>query len=189
MAKSDIIQSVRRNRPAFCSAQPEYPPNLPKAEPLPDTERKALFIRMLQSAGGEALELAGNEVDAYLAEHFPIWNGETQRSLSAATPKSELEQTEVAVFEGRVAVAENAAVWIDDRDLPNRLLPFVVQHLILIVREDRLVDDMLEGYRRINLNETGFGVFISGPSKTADIEQSLVYGAHGAVQCTVIIVH
>jgi L-lactate dehydrogenase complex protein LldG len=42
-------------------------------------------------------------------------------------------------------------------------------------------------YTRIDLNTTGFGVFIAGPSKTADIEQSLVIGAHGPVKSTVII--
>jgi L-lactate dehydrogenase complex protein LldG len=189
MAKADIIQSIRKNRPVFAgSAGSAEHPVLPATQILPEDERKALFIKRLQSAGGEAVEVAENELDAYLAEQFPAWNKEAQLSISPATPKHKLEQIEAAVFEGRVAVAENAAVWIDDEIIPNRLLPFIVQHLILVVREKFLVSDMLEGYERVNLSGQGFGVFISGPSKTADIEQSLVYGAHGAVQCTVILV-
>jgi len=46
---------------------------------------------------------------------------------------------------------------------------------------------MGEVYKKLNLGKTGFGVFISGPSKTADIEQSMVYGAHGAKEMYVIL--
>ncbi len=38
-----------------------------------------------------------------------------------------------------------------------------------------------------NFNE-GYGVFISGPSKTADIEQSLVIGAQGPLSLTVFLI-
>lgn len=47
---------------------------------------------------------------------------------------------------------------------------------------------MHEAYEKISLEDAGFGVFISGPSKTADIEQSLVYGAHGAKELLVAII-
>lgn len=47
---------------------------------------------------------------------------------------------------------------------------------------------MHEAYKRIDTGEYGYGVFISGPSKTADIEQALVMGAHGARSVTVILV-
>ncbi|RYZ34568.1 MAG: hypothetical protein EOP49_34380, partial [Sphingobacteriales bacterium] len=53
----------------------------------------------------------------------------------------------------------------------------------------RLVSTMQEAYERIGYAAYSFGVFIAGPSKTADIEQSLVLGAHGPKSMTVLIQH
>jgi L-lactate dehydrogenase complex protein LldG len=47
---------------------------------------------------------------------------------------------------------------------------------------------MHDAYAQIGENEYGFGAFIGGPSKTADIEQALVMGAHGPITMTVFII-
>jgi L-lactate dehydrogenase complex protein LldG len=86
-----------------------------------------------------------------------------------------------------LGVAENGAVWVDNEILKSRKIPFVAGHLVFVLRSDRIVADMHEAYTRIDLNTPGFGVFIAGPSKTADIEQSLVIGAHGPVRNTVVL--
>jgi L-lactate dehydrogenase complex protein LldG len=64
----------------------------------------------------------------------------------------------------------------------------VTQHLALVVSARELVADMHEAYRRVRFDGAGFGLFIAGPSKTADIEQALVIGAHGARSCSVFLV-
>jgi len=100
-----------------------------------------------------------------------------------------LEGIDVAVLPGEFAVAENAAVWLSGSKLGRlRALFVVAQHLILVVPAERIVHNMQEAYDQISFDGLGFGVFISGPSKTADIEQSLVIGAHGARSCTVFLV-
>ena len=83
-------------------------------------------------------------------------------------------------IKGSVAVAENGAVWLYESQMINRLLPFICQHLILVIDKKNIVATMHQAYQQIDTNKEGFGVFIAGPSKTADIEQSLVIGAHGA---------
>lgn len=83
-------------------------------------------------------------------------------------------------IKGSVAVAENGAVWLYESQMINRLLPFICQHLILVIDKENIVATMHQAYQQIDTDKEGFGVFIAGPSKTADIEQSLVIGAHGA---------
>ncbi len=101
---------------------------------------------------------------------------------------AQLEKLETVYIRGTVAVSENGAVWIDGSDMINRLLPFICEHLVLIIEKNSIVATMHEAYKKIYLPKEGFGVFIAGPSKTADIEQSLVIGAHGARTITVYIV-
>ena len=84
-------------------------------------------------------------------------------------------------------MAENGAVWVIDRHVRQRAIFFIPQHLALVVPREKIVHNLHEAYRRLAFDGPGFGVFISGPSKTADIEQSLVIGAHGPRSLTVIL--
>ena len=97
------------------------------------------------------------------------------------------ENVELAVIEAHMAVAENGAVWLTEAVMGQRIIPFICQHLAVIVRESTIVPTMHEAYKRIGAGDYGFGVFIGGPSKTADIEQALVMGAHGPITMTVFI--
>lgn len=100
-----------------------------------------------------------------------------------------LDHVHQAYIRGSLGVSENGAIWIEESKMKNRLLPFICQHLILVIDSDKIVAKMHEAYRRIKINLEGFGVFIAGPSKTADIEQSLVIGAHGARSLKVYVLY
>jgi L-lactate dehydrogenase complex protein LldG len=99
-------------------------------------------------------------------------------SLQVSDPH-DLEHLEFALLRAQFGVAENGAIWLSDQDLPHRVLPFITQNLAFVIRKDALVANMHDAYDRLQDTE-GWGCFIAGPSKTADIEQSLVIGAHGA---------
>lgn len=156
------------------------------------------FSEVLKGIGGNVHEVADfTEVSKILAALFPEANRiiSTVAELSSITkgttdyedPHS-LEDVDLAIISSPLAVAENGSVWITDSHVPQRVLPFICQHLAVIVHKETLVSTMHEAYDKIGNVDYGFSVFIAGPSKTADIEQSLVLGAHGPKSMTVFLV-
>ena len=99
----------------------------------------------------------------------------------------DLADLDLVVAWTKLAVAENGAVWLDDRELRQRVIYFITQHMILLVRASEIVHNMHQAYDRVSIDGGHFGLFLSGPSKTADIEQSLVLGAHGSRTLKVLI--
>lgn len=100
----------------------------------------------------------------------------------------DLSDLNLAILEGQFGVAENGAIWLDDRQLQHRVLPFITEHLVLILEKKNLYPTLHQAYQKIGNEFSGFGLFVAGPSKTADIEQSLVIGAHGAKSLRVILI-
>src|SRR5207302_1487740 len=98
--------------------------------------------------------------------------------LAAVDDPHQLEDVDYAILPGQFGVAENGAVWVTDEGVRHRAVWFLVQHLVLVLPAGQIVDNLHDAYERLSFGRGGFGCFISGPSKTADIEQSLVIGAH-----------
>jgi L-lactate dehydrogenase complex protein LldG len=99
----------------------------------------------------------------------------------------DLQDVEFALFESTLGVAENGAIWLSEAQMGQRVAPFICQRMGLIVKKDKVVPLMHQAYELLEISELGFGTFISGPSKTADIEQSLVIGAHGSRELFVFL--
>ncbi|WP_138481871.1 LutC/YkgG family protein [Dyadobacter bucti] len=182
-SRERILEQIRQNKPAAL----EKPESIRFDGGYQDTESK--FIETLTAIYTEVIivkshaELAQKAEELYAsvvnrASTLPSLAGWSDFSLNIADPH-ELELIEIAIVEAEFGVAENGAVWISDKYLPHRALPFITQNLAFVIPRKALVNNMHDAYARLS-DTTGWGCFIAGPSKTADIEQSLVIGAHGA---------
>ena len=180
--------------------------NKPEQSALPDislfekNDRGDLitFSTVLRNIGGsiylihslEELASIVNEKHAKGSRFYsPI--KEVQKVLNQAPDNStdghDLENVELAIIKAHFAVAENGAVWVTDDLMGNRTLPFISQHLAVIINQWDIIPTMHEAYLQASVINYNYGSFIAGPSKTADIEQSLVLGAHGPKSMTVFV--
>ncbi len=156
------------------------------------------FIAMLDLIGARVIR--GHSLDEaalWLRENTPpsvILASTVPRlpgtlDLTTIADPHALDHIHTAILAARFGVCENGAVWLDETELgPHRVLPFIAEHLFLLLKAEDLVANMHQAYERIGKINTGFGLFLAGPSKTADIEQCLVIGAHGARGATVFII-
>lgn len=192
MSRDAILEGIRAHR-----GDPTPAPVIPAFGVGGRDEVVARFKTVLEAVGGTWVErTAGTDLAAIIRSRYPDAQrivstvDEAPRStvgIAADTPAAQLATVELAILRGRIAVAENAAVWIDDRQLPHRGLPFVAEHCVLLLRTDDLVADLHAAYSALAGRSFGWGAFVSGPSKTADIEQSLVIGAQGAKTLLVVM--
>ncbi|MES2418861.1 MAG: LUD domain-containing protein [Bacteroidota bacterium] len=193
-SRDQILAAVKANQPPLSP--------LPALDSFSRAQENHLieeFITVLTSIGGEAslatdfeaicttiernYQLTDKRVVSTLPEMQQIAS-----ILKAEDDPHQLANVELAILPAHFAVAENGACWLSEALLPNRVLPFITQHLVLIVNRETVLPTMHEAYEKIGLLSYNYGVFIAGPSKTADIEQSLVIGAHGARSLRIFLI-
>ncbi|SER22640.1 LutC/YkgG family protein [Myroides profundi] len=189
-SRDQILNNIRRNTKQVFD-KPQM--NLSAIE---FDDKLTQFIEVSKAVGGDAIILKeGEDINEVIRALYPeakeiasVVNGIHLTTLDPDSVESpnDLNNVDLAIVEGAFGVCENGCIWLPQQ-LKHKALYFITQYLVIVLDRSKLVNNMHEGYKLITPSEKGFGVYISGPSKTADIEQALVVGAHGPKGLTVIL--
>lgn len=199
-SKKDIIDRCRASikerieRPSLADLDPTVYP-----DPFVEFTKQA-------EAAGCRIVTAGSaaEIDSVIKSVYPdakvVASSLPEVKCATVNPDTiaeatELNGTDVGVINARLGVAENGSVWVP-QSMKERDVCFISENLVAVLHKKDIVNNMHEAYRRISLPEYGgdnfdkygYGVFIAGPSKTADIAQVLVKGAQAARSMTLVII-
>ena len=152
------------------------------------TDSLETFKEMLKVAGGEVVEIDNADISiirSHFNKHQKIVDT-TKMFLDTPCADSSKEY-DITIIKAKFGVAENGAIWVEWSDRYPRSLITLSDALAIVLKRSEICDTMREAYERIDFSDITYGLFLSGPSKTADIEQSLVFGAHGAVELKVFL--
>ena len=189
--KEDILKRYREN------VKVKYDmPSLDDIKGITYPNPLLQFISMSENVGGKVVEVKpGDDINQLVKELYPdakeIASNLPEVTIATRNPDTvgrarDLNGTDVGIIRGKFGVAENGCIWIPQQ-MKEKAVCFISENLIILMPKSQIVNNMHEAYKRIEFDKEydGYGTFISGPSKTADIAQVLVMGAQAARSVTV----
>lgn len=189
--KEDILRRFRANVKEKFDM-----PNLNDIKSVTYEDVLRQFIDVSESVGAKIVNIESYEsINDLIKKCYPeaktISSNLPEVTIATSNPDDvedaqTLNGTDVGVIKGEFGVAENGCIWIP-QTMKEKAVCFISENLIIILEKDRILNNMHEAYKQIAFNDYGYGTFISGPSKTADIAQVLVMGAQAARSVTVVL--
>jgi L-lactate dehydrogenase complex protein LldG len=190
-SKEDILKKYRANvRQQFDM------PDLSDIKATTYPEPLVQFVKMSEMVGGQVIEVdPGRDINTLIKGLYPdakeIASNLPEVTIATRNPDTvgrarDLNGTDVGIIRGMFGVAENGCIWIPQQ-MKEKAVCFISENLVILLPKSQIVNNMHEAYKRIEFNDYGYGTFISGPSKTADIAQVLVMGAQAARSVTILL--
>lgn len=192
--KEDILKKYRSNIHERFEM-----PDLSDITPITYKDPLSQFIEMSKNVGGNIIEVKENQdINALVKELYPdakeIASNLSEITIATRNPDTienaqALNGTDVGIIRGMFGVAENGCIWIPQQ-MKEKAVCFISENIVILLRKSQIVNNMHEAYKQIAFDSKydGYGTFISGPSKTADIAQVLVMGAQAARSVTILLI-
>jgi len=196
-SRDNILNALRNN-----VRETYEKPDLTQIKPIVfDNPLEQFKLKATTTAGAKLIEMDPDEnLNDIVRRAYPdakIIASNLQGVMAQLNPDTvdeaqKLAAADVGVIQGDFGVAENACVWIP-QTMKEKAICFASEFLVILLDKKNIVNNMDEAYGRIEASKDyfqqyKFGTFISGPSKTADIESALVYGAQAARGVTIVLV-
>ena len=163
------------------------------------TDRLTRFADALAAAQGELVAMhSWDEVWDYadpLSDETPVVSPDAYAELQrgrlpdADDPLRSVADAAVGIAVARLAIVETGSVLLVEPSTLDRAVSLLSRHLIVVVSQSDLIDDLVEGYRWLarRPRAAAYATFVTGPSRTADIERSLTIGVQGPSRLTVAV--
>lgn len=190
-SREDILKRLRSN-----ISERYAMPDLSDIRATTYAEPASQFVGMSKNVGAQVIEVGKEcDVNTLIRELYPeakeIASNLPEITIATRNPDTvpdaqSLNGTDVGIIRGLFGVAENGCVWVPQQ-MKEKAVCFISENLVILLPKSQIVCNMHEAYRRIEFTDCGYGTFISGPSKTADIAQVLVMGAQAARAVTVLL--
>jgi L-lactate dehydrogenase complex protein LldG len=213
-SRDAILATIRKNLPQPAVPLPPLPEapgqrlvstigykedlsHLPEvAHPPERMQLLSSFQKQLEAMGGTWFAVAdGADARTKVTELFPdakvvcsaVPEVPGTRRIEGVQDPHELNDVDVGVVRSPLGVAEAGAVWLTQSELVVNALAVLSQHLVVLLDPAAVVPTMHDAYARIDLAASPYGLFMAGPSATADIEGVIIHGAQGARSLAVLL--
>lgn len=163
-----------------------------------DLKAEFFLLNSADEVQAQLQKLAAAEGWKKLATHsgaltdsiVPVLNLTTVGTDSGYDVK-ELESCDVGITECDALVAQTGSVLVTNRSCGGRALSVLPPHHVVLARRDQLLRDLPAAFqwlkRKYADSYPSMISFITGPSRTGDIERILVLGAHGPKRLTILM--
>ena len=156
------------------------------------------FVSSQEELSKRLLELRAAEGWKKIGSHTGELTDAAVRTLALPVCKTdqpynvtELEGCDAGITECDALIAQTGSVLVTNRSAGGRALSMLPPHHVVIARRDQLLRDLPAAFQflkqKYGANYPSMMSFITGPSRTGDIERILVLGAHGPKKLTIFL--
>jgi L-lactate dehydrogenase complex protein LldG len=157
--------------------------NIESSEDIP-----AILQKLITDSGVKKIAISGDDLINTIAESLLDFTIEKASEYEYSERKNKLSQIETALVFAENGIADTGSVVFYYDNSKTTYPHFLCDWTIILIKQKSIIANQFELMKKIDFEKAKNMVFVTGPSRTADIEKTLVLGAHGPRRVTVIAI-